>query len=302
MALSEQWHLWMLADSALPTGGFVASSGLESASQCNFVSCDSVSLFLASSLHNYAFSTVPYLSAVYKAFSTIPISDSTTNIILNRLVALDKSYHASVLNHVAKRASVSQGSAFLSVLHRGFPISEWTGGDTDADVKNSVASAYRKLVRIGKTPGHLPICFAITSYSLGVSLDNAHDLFLFLHARSLISAAIRLNLVGPYQAQSILSSMHNSVAGTLCECKIEFNKSIEEVEFLKRVMDIAREYERMTTGAVLDESDAVEIDGNLDLFGQEILKVVEEESKQTWPLQDILQGLHDRLYSRLFNS
>ncbi|CAJ0832167.1 11547_t:CDS:2 [Entrophospora sp. SA101] len=60
----EDWLLWQISDSALPTGGFVASSGLESAIQTGYVhDIPSLSIFLSSSIDNYAFSSLPFVTA-----------------------------------------------------------------------------------------------------------------------------------------------------------------------------------------------------------------------------------------------
>ncbi|CAJ0747606.1 21257_t:CDS:2 [Entrophospora sp. SA101] len=59
----EDWLLWQISDSALPTGGFVASSGLESAIQTGYVhDIPSLSIFLSSSIDNYAFSSLPFVT------------------------------------------------------------------------------------------------------------------------------------------------------------------------------------------------------------------------------------------------
>ncbi|KAJ2720165.1 hypothetical protein GGI07_004768 [Coemansia sp. Benny D115] len=57
----ETWLLWMLADSQLPTGGFVASAGLEAAVQGGLVredadehDADSFVGFIRDSTHNQA--------------------------------------------------------------------------------------------------------------------------------------------------------------------------------------------------------------------------------------------------------
>nr|CAG8482496.1 14444_t:CDS:2 [Entrophospora candida] len=61
----EDWLLWQISDSALPTGGFVASSGLESAIQTGYVrDIPSLSIFLSSSIDNYAFSSLPFVTGI----------------------------------------------------------------------------------------------------------------------------------------------------------------------------------------------------------------------------------------------
>ena len=81
-------------------------------------------------------------------------------------------------------------------------------------------------------------------------IGRAQQLFLFLFSRATLSAAIRLNIVGPYYAQRMLT-----------ECQTYVETSLEKTYNIKS-----------------------------------------DDATQTSPILDILQGRHDRLYSRLFNS
>src|SRR5688572_5475150 len=44
-----------------------------------------------------------------------------------------------------------------------------------------------------------------------ILVERTEYLFLFLFARSILSAAIRLNLIGPYQGQQVLTTMQPDV-------------------------------------------------------------------------------------------
>ncbi|KAJ1531235.1 hypothetical protein HK096_007472, partial [Nowakowskiella sp. JEL0078] len=149
------WTLWMLADSSLPTGGFVASSGLEAAAQCGIISSETLSNFIISSVHSYCHLTNPYVLAIHKSFNKLPCIDKERRIkiLLNRFLKLDKSLNAGINNHVARRASIAQGSAFLTVLQRGFPVSEWGPENSGIEfeeeiwVKNKAVLEFRNIVR-----------------------------------------------------------------------------------------------------------------------------------------------------------
>lgn len=81
-------------------------------------------------------------------------------------------------------------------------------------------------------------------------IERAQHLFLFFFSRAALSAAVRLNIVGPYYAQRILAECHSYVESSLEKtCNLKANDAV-----------------------------------------------------QTSPIIDILQGRHDKLYSRLFNS
>ncbi|KAI8055192.1 hypothetical protein BDF22DRAFT_675823 [Syncephalis plumigaleata] len=49
-------------------------------------------------------------------------------------------------------------------------------------------------IRRGHVVGHLPVTFGISCAAMGLNLDRARHLFLFLYARNLFSSAVRLNL------------------------------------------------------------------------------------------------------------
>jgi urease accessory protein len=113
--------------------------------------------------------------------------------------------------------------------------------------------------------GHLVICFSLLCRGLGLQIDDTIHLFLFMHCRTAISSAIRLGVIGPYRGQELL---------------LEFQSQVEKlVESSMEMMSKASSHEEMVN---LDE---------IYMLGW-----------GTNPLLDILQGGHDRLYSRLFNS
>ena len=92
--------------------------------------------------------------------------------------------------------------------------------------------------------------------------ERAQYLHLFLHARSLLSASVRLNTLGPYAAQQVL--LHSV-------------RPIVTVEAL-RCKDLR-------TG-ILSSSFDDSVDG----------------PAMTWPLGEILAARHDLQHSRIFNS
>lgn len=81
-------------------------------------------------------------------------------------------------------------------------------------------------------------------------IENTLHLWLYLFTRTIFSSAVRLNVVGPYEAQRLL---------------LNSRQSIEEI--IQRTKEMGM-----------------------------------EDCCQTNPLLDVCQGMHDRLYSRLFNS
>lgn len=94
-------------------------------------------------------------------------------------------------------------------------------------------------------------------------LVRAQHLYLFLHARSILSSAVRLNTIGPYGAQQLL--LHS--VRPLVEEEVSRSKD-------------------MCTGIFGD------MDCN-DAYGR---------PSTTWPLGEIIAVRHDLQHSRIFNS
>lgn len=104
----------------------------------------------------------------------------------------------------------------------------------------------------------------------------AQHLFLFLHARSLLSSAIRLNTLGPYISHRLL--LHD--VRPLVEDALEQNSRLRvELEDYQKEWTIDYDDE-------MDEQEGGKARG----------------SATTWPLGEILAARHDQLHSKIFNS
>lgn len=134
--------------------------------------------------------------------------------------ALDRRCEATLTGHVARRASRLQGRAWALAAAAAFP----SLGPIDAH--------------------HLPVTFGATLRRLAI--DDPAPLYLHITLRGVLSAAVRLGVAGPLEAQRLQAAL-----APICEQALAF-------------------------AAV--------------------------EPAQTAPLLDALQGLHDHLYSRLFQS
>jgi urease accessory protein len=171
--LNPDWLLWQLADSAFPTGGFAHSSGLEAAMQHGEVRNGAdFEHFAAASLRQAGRSSLPFALAAYDH--------------PDRLMELDLHFHAYTSNHVANRASRLQGKAFLNSTGRIFKL---PGLD---------CRSWSELPH-----GHFAPAFGAVTRRLGVNRDASARLFLFQQLRGVVSAAVRLGIVGPMEAQSI---------------------------------------------------------------------------------------------------
>lgn len=98
--------------------------------------------------------------------------------IVETILRIDGELEIMLLNHVMRRASKAQGIALLTLYTRAFaassvsnPILEDSkGANTQAidDLLNLLKVATRRPARM---QGHLPICFAVITGALGMSLS-----------------------------------------------------------------------------------------------------------------------------------
>ena len=157
-----------LADSALPTGGFAHSAGLEAAHQLGEIpDRQHLAGLVEASLRQAATSALPFVVECHRA--------------PGRHAEFDAVCDAWTSNHVANRASRLQGRAF------------WT----------AATHAFLPGLPPPPQPGHLAPAFGVILHRLGLGLATAAELFLFQHLRGLISAAVRLGIVGPLEAQGL---------------------------------------------------------------------------------------------------
>lgn len=194
--------LLLLSDSALPLGSFAFSSGLESFLGHHRYTNGSQKLqafngFLEHSISNVASTALPYVLTAYH--------DPT------RLEDLDNDFDASTPCTVARRASVAQGRALLTIWEKALSTSVASGAE--AQVAAAKLSAFATTMKssspdafgLGLNAHFAPLFGAVCS-ALGLPARDAAYLFLLNHAKAVLSAAVRASVTGPYQSQSILAS------------------------------------------------------------------------------------------------
>lgn len=195
---AEAYILLTLADSNLPTGAFVASSGLESFDKHGFSSLSSsiemaTINFVRDSLGSYSRSVLPFVadahilvSNYYSAVKEDHVQESVDQVegrmndVLNALTDLDDLYHSMTLNHVARRASISQGVALLTLYSKGFTrpssLSAFTATESQdhEDLMKKLLDALKLKARREEVYGHLPVCWGILTAALGLKLGAHH--------------------------------------------------------------------------------------------------------------------------------
>ena len=167
-----RWTLWQLVDSGFPAGGFAHSAGLEAAYQLGEVTQRAeLDWFVRAAIVQTGYSSLPLVNSAHQS--------------PERLGELDAYCDAFLSNHVANQASRAQGSAFLSTCARTFP-------------------ALGELPRLAQDlhRHYAPIFGAVLS-TIEVDRESAQQAFLFIAVRGILSAAVRLGLIGPQEAQKV---------------------------------------------------------------------------------------------------
>ncbi|KAF2262091.1 hypothetical protein CC78DRAFT_583014 [Lojkania enalia] len=232
--------LLLLSDSALPLGSFAFSSGLESYLAHHKHSPPSASqlpsfhTFLRLSLSTLASTALPYVLEAYRNPGGIE--------------TLDNDFDASTPCTVARRASIAQGRALLAVWDRSFRA-QHSNARTQAGISSGInraqgdsaiealASFSTSLRTSGDINAHLAPLWGLITRVLSVPLHDSAYLFLFSHARTVISAAVRASVMGPYQAQAVLASgeLQNRIRTLVEE---GWDKRVEDAGQSVPVMDL----------------------------------------------------------------
>jgi urease accessory protein len=118
---------------------------------------------------------------------------------------VDEELDAFTTNHVANRASRAQGRAFLTTSERAFRQQSLT------DLRSQVIA--REL------PAHFSTAFGFVLNAL--NFDRSASLRLLLHnqLRGVLSSAVRLNIVGPLDAQALQAELAESSERVLASCR-----------------------------------------------------------------------------------
>jgi urease accessory protein len=171
---ADNWLIWQLADSAFPTGGFAHSGGLEAAYQHQAVRGGAeLAEFLRAALTQLIHASLPFVHEAFKGERDFSEIDRTCDAFLS--------------NHVANRASRLQGQAFLATIERTFP--------------SPALCQFRAAV--SELPLHGAPVFGRVASLLAIDAISTSRLFVFMQLRGWISAAVRLNIVGPLEGQKV---------------------------------------------------------------------------------------------------
>jgi urease accessory protein len=182
--------LWQLADSGFPAGGFAHSGGLEASLQHGeVITPDELWAFVSDVLVQTGHGALPLLTAAHAG---------------EDLEELDALCDAFLNNPVANRASRAQGQALLSTCGRSFP-------------QIVTAALQQSVGRRAPCGHHAPIGGALLK-ALGIDRLQTQRLFLYLTSRGVVSAAVRLGVIGSYQGVQLQAAIAPAIDRLIDRC------------------------------------------------------------------------------------
>ena len=170
-------RLLHLADSALPTGSFAYSYGLESSLTFGLVRTETdFRAYLYSFLQQAVSFELPFIASAATA-TTSDLADLLTE------------YDAQLLTPALHRASLTQGKNWLKLLATFYP---------DANL----LALSNELAR-QQLPAHLVPLFGLSLGRVGFAVADIQTTYLHLALRDQLSAAIRLGFIGPMAGHAL---------------------------------------------------------------------------------------------------
>jgi urease accessory protein len=225
---TDAWfYSCLFSDSSLPVGSFAHSLGTEAASQMGLFnqtdnlehitddsscSVDALEDYIYSVSRSNARVSAPIILAAY---SLVTNASSSLNIDQMHQSWLDIDHHTDTLlksNGPGRRASIDQGLGFLRIApsllkdvnNLDSSNNLWQLIRRSIDDK-SIAQSHQTSLKTAK--GHAAPIYGILSASLGVPPLDACRVFAFAAARDSVSAAVRLNLLGPVAGLLVLNQV-----------------------------------------------------------------------------------------------
>lgn len=181
----ETYRLFQLTDSLFPTGAFACSYGLETYAHEGLVQdTATLSSFVTTSVRialgrgDGLFASLSYAASKNQAWDDI--------------ITLDGMIHTMKLSKEARETSLKIGRRLASTIAAVFPSHE----------TRELAS----MVKARSIRGHHAVMFGALSAHLDISQKQCVQVFLYTWLSSVVSAAIRLRIIGPIEGQQQIAA------------------------------------------------------------------------------------------------
>ncbi|KAL3925331.1 MAG: hypothetical protein SGILL_000488 [Bacillariaceae sp.] len=197
------WSIVMLADSGLPTGSFAHSAGLETAAQLGMIQSEhDVENFVNSATRSAMQVSAPFLIAGHQ-LATIQVQTEGFSERWERLH--DQCQAVLATNEPACSASIDQGKSLARIA------AQWLKTDDAQPQKlmdQEKVDAILECLKQGSP--HVAPTLGVICGVLDLDESQVCQLFAYCVARDLVSAAVRLSLVGPLASVPLLHRVQSS--------------------------------------------------------------------------------------------
>jgi len=188
--------LFQITDSAFPLGSFAFSYGLESMAKLGLIKdVTEFKKYLLNVLTQMSCSEMPFLNSSYHSR---PDEHEILIEIFERMEAF-------ITVPCIRKASITQGRSLLQVVKAIYP---------EHDLNQFI-----NWLRQHDLSTHFAPVFGIVSRTIAFSHTEALFAYAYIALRDQVSAAIRLGLIGPHEAQGILRETLGHVDTIICRVK-----------------------------------------------------------------------------------
>ncbi|MFC6224137.1 urease accessory protein UreF [Hymenobacter artigasi] len=172
-------RLLHLVDSALPTGSFAYSYGLESSHTFGLLASPAaLRNYLYSYLQQAGSAELPFINSAFQLTEQSP-----------EFQTLAEEYDAQLLVPGLYKASAVQGRSWLKLLATFYP--------------EAALETITQWFRRQHIPPHFTLVFTLALRRVGFTLEELQAMYLHMVLRDQLSAAIRLGLLGPLEGHQL---------------------------------------------------------------------------------------------------